>query len=156
MWLKMRKSGNSLAIQWLRFSAFTAVALGSISGWGAKIPQAVWPKDKWEKALCIYFNISHFWSRLLYIYWNFVWYHSPSAYTAWVLIMWFVHKVTQLLAFNCFYNIFTEWTIFLSLSNTSLQCLLACISFDERSAVMTKFAPLHAIWFSFALTFLIF
>ena len=32
--------GNFLAVQWLRFGAFTAVGLGSISGWGANIPQA--------------------------------------------------------------------------------------------------------------------
>ena len=64
----MRK-GNSLAVQWLRFSAFTAVAPGSVSGWGAKVPQAVWPKDKMRKSTYIYFNTSHFWSCLfLYIY----------------------------------------------------------------------------------------
>ena len=33
-------SGNSLVVQWLGVSAFTAMALGSIPGWGTKIPQA--------------------------------------------------------------------------------------------------------------------
>ena len=33
-------AGNSLAVQWLGLSAFTAMGLGSISGRGTKIPQA--------------------------------------------------------------------------------------------------------------------
>ena len=36
--------GNSLAVQWLGLSAFTAV--GSIPGWGAKILQAAKKKNK--------------------------------------------------------------------------------------------------------------
>ena len=32
--------GNSLEVQWLRFCAFTTKDLGSIPGWGTKIPQA--------------------------------------------------------------------------------------------------------------------
>ena len=34
-------SGNTLAVQWLGLHAFTAEGLGSISGQGTKIPQAV-------------------------------------------------------------------------------------------------------------------
>ena len=33
--------GNSLVVQWLGLSAFTAESLGSIPGRGTKIPQAV-------------------------------------------------------------------------------------------------------------------
>ena len=33
--------GNSLAVQWLRLRAFTAVGLGLMPGQGTKIPQAV-------------------------------------------------------------------------------------------------------------------
>ena len=29
-------------VQWLGLGAFTAVGLGSIPGWGTKIPQAMW------------------------------------------------------------------------------------------------------------------
>ena len=39
--------GNSLAVQWLGLGAFTAQGLGSIPGWGTKIPEAThvaWPK----------------------------------------------------------------------------------------------------------------
>ena len=35
--------GNSLVVQWLRLCAFTAKGLGSIPGWGTKIPHAVEP-----------------------------------------------------------------------------------------------------------------
>ena len=38
--LKVTLRGSSLAVQWLGLSAFTAVALGSVPGWGTKIPQA--------------------------------------------------------------------------------------------------------------------
>ena len=34
--------GNSLVVEWLRIGAFAAVSLGSVSGWGTKISQAVW------------------------------------------------------------------------------------------------------------------
>ena len=33
---------SSLAVQWLGLSTFTARGLGSIPGWGAKIPQVPW------------------------------------------------------------------------------------------------------------------
>ena len=33
-------SGNSLAVHWLGLRAFTAKGLGSIPGWGTKIPKA--------------------------------------------------------------------------------------------------------------------
>ena len=38
--------GNSLAIGWLRFCAFTAEGLGSIPSWGTNIPQATWQGQK--------------------------------------------------------------------------------------------------------------
>ena len=34
--------GTSLVVQRLGLNAFTAIALGLVSGWGSKIPQAVW------------------------------------------------------------------------------------------------------------------
>ena len=34
--------GTSLAVQWLRLRASTAGGMGSISGWGTKIPHATW------------------------------------------------------------------------------------------------------------------
>ena len=37
---------RSLAVQWLGLGDFTAQGLGSIPGWGTKIPQATWPKNK--------------------------------------------------------------------------------------------------------------
>ena len=49
---KIRKNNfprNSLVVQWLGLSAFTAEGPGSIPGWEMKIPQAVWwgqPKTK--------------------------------------------------------------------------------------------------------------
>ena len=42
--LSKSEGGNSLAVQWLRLLTFTAEGQGLIPGWGAKIPQAVWPK----------------------------------------------------------------------------------------------------------------
>ena len=39
--------GTSLAVQWLRLGASNAGGMGSIPGWGTKIPHAVsWPKKK--------------------------------------------------------------------------------------------------------------
>lgn len=40
--LKLDSSRNSLLleIQWLRLFTFTAMSLGSVPGWGSKIPQA--------------------------------------------------------------------------------------------------------------------
>ena len=39
-------TANSLVVQWLELGAFTAEGLCSIPGWGAKIPQAEWPKKR--------------------------------------------------------------------------------------------------------------
>ena len=39
--------GNSLVVQWLGLSAFTAKGTGSIPGQGTKIPQATHQKKKW-------------------------------------------------------------------------------------------------------------
>ena len=38
-------------VQWLGLYAFTAKGLGSIPGWGTKIPQAVWCGQKKKKTL---------------------------------------------------------------------------------------------------------
>ena len=46
-WIKKDISGNSLGVQWLRLSTFTAEGLGSIPG--PKIPQVTWLKRKKEK-----------------------------------------------------------------------------------------------------------
>ena len=34
--------GNSLAVQWLGLHTFTIEGVGSISGWGTKVPQSAW------------------------------------------------------------------------------------------------------------------
>ena len=41
--------GNSLALQWLAFCAFTAYGSGSKPGQGTKIPQAAWQKTNETK-----------------------------------------------------------------------------------------------------------
>ena len=43
--------GNSLAVQWLRFSASTAESLGLIPGQGNKIPHSLWCDQKKKKRL---------------------------------------------------------------------------------------------------------
>ena len=35
-------TGSSLVVQWLGLCALTAEGPGSVSGWGTKIPQAMW------------------------------------------------------------------------------------------------------------------
>ena len=45
----MSQKGNSLAVQWLGLCALTAEGLGSIPGWGTKIPQAMWCGQKKAK-----------------------------------------------------------------------------------------------------------
>ena len=47
--IKTAMYGNSLVVQWLGLSASTATGLGSISGWGAKIPQAVRHGQKFKQ-----------------------------------------------------------------------------------------------------------
>ena len=42
-------SGTSLTVQWLRLHAFNAGHLGSIPGWGTKIPYAIWCSQKKKK-----------------------------------------------------------------------------------------------------------
>ena len=37
-------------VQWLRLCAFNAGIAGSISGWGTKIPYAVWPEREKKKS----------------------------------------------------------------------------------------------------------
>ena len=41
--------GTSLVVQWLRLRAYSAGGIGSIPGWGNKIPPAVWYSQKKEK-----------------------------------------------------------------------------------------------------------
>ena len=48
LWETKRCPGNSLALQWLRLSAFTAVGLA----WGTKIPQASWHGQKKKELSC--------------------------------------------------------------------------------------------------------
>ena len=43
---KVPITGTSLVVQGLRLCAFTARGIGSIPGWGTKIPQDAWPKTK--------------------------------------------------------------------------------------------------------------
>lgn len=38
---RVKNEGNSLLVHWLGRHAFTAEGLGSISGWGGKIPEAM-------------------------------------------------------------------------------------------------------------------
>ena len=42
----MVHQGNSLVVQWLGLYASTAEGMGSIPGWGTKIPHAAGPKGK--------------------------------------------------------------------------------------------------------------
>ena len=53
--IKIFKTWPSLAVQWLGPGAFTAMALGSVPGWGSKILQATWcgQKRKKVKTLCL-------------------------------------------------------------------------------------------------------
>ena len=44
--LKSYCFGNSLAVQWLGLGDFTAEGVGSIPGWGTKIPQAAHGESK--------------------------------------------------------------------------------------------------------------
>ena len=41
--------GLPLVIQWLRLYASNAEGIGSIPGWGIKIPHALWPKNEKHK-----------------------------------------------------------------------------------------------------------
>ena len=45
----MSDHGASLAVQWLRCCTSTAEAMGSIAGWGTKIPHATWHSQKKKK-----------------------------------------------------------------------------------------------------------
>ena len=56
--LKYDTYGNSLTVQWLGLCAFTAEGLGSISGRGTKIPQAVWYGKKKKKEKKTHMNLS--------------------------------------------------------------------------------------------------
>ena len=41
--------GNSLAVQWLELYSFSAEGMGSILGWGSRIPQTAWHGQTKEK-----------------------------------------------------------------------------------------------------------
>ena len=45
-YVQSKHLGDSLVVQWLGFHAFTAEGLGSIPGWGTKIPQTVQHSQK--------------------------------------------------------------------------------------------------------------
>ena len=49
--------GNPLAVQWLGLHTFTAMGLGSLSGQGTKIPQAMQHSQKKKKHIYIYIYI---------------------------------------------------------------------------------------------------
>ena len=40
-WLEKQDIGTTLAVQWLRLHAPTAGGMGSIPGWGTKVPHAI-------------------------------------------------------------------------------------------------------------------
>ena len=44
--IKKKSEGTSLAVQWLRLCASNARGMGSIPGWGTKIPYVVWHGHK--------------------------------------------------------------------------------------------------------------
>ena len=46
---KMKWIGTYLVVQWLRLHASTARDVGSIPGWGTKIPHAMWCSQKVKK-----------------------------------------------------------------------------------------------------------
>ena len=43
---KLTHNGNSLVVQWLGLSTFTAMDPGLIPDWGTKMPQASWHGQK--------------------------------------------------------------------------------------------------------------
>lgn len=43
LYLKLHSARYSLDVQWVRTHRFHCWGLGSITGWGIKIPQTVWP-----------------------------------------------------------------------------------------------------------------
>ena len=45
----MGRRGTCLAVQWLRLHVSTEGGMGSIPGWGTKIPYAVWHGQKKKK-----------------------------------------------------------------------------------------------------------
>ena len=48
--------GTSLVVQWLRLQVSPARGMGSILGWGTKIPHIVWPQKKKKK--CCGLNVA--------------------------------------------------------------------------------------------------
>ena len=62
-------SGNSLVVQWLRLHAFIAEGVGSIPGWGTKIPEATWcGQKKGNEILTHAYNMDEPWGH--YAEWN--------------------------------------------------------------------------------------
>ena len=57
----MSQKGNSLAVQWLGLCALTAEGLGSIPGWGTKIPHAAQrdQKKRRKKKKTMLFKLLH-------------------------------------------------------------------------------------------------
>ena len=46
---KKKEKGNFLVVQCLGLCAFTAEGLGLIPGWGTKVPQPMWHRQKTPK-----------------------------------------------------------------------------------------------------------
>ena len=94
LWTKDKLSplGTSLAVWWLRLCTSNAGGMGSIPGWGTKIPYAVWHDQKKKKNLSLFVSS---WDRLplktlltLYhsneTYWENIW----SAYLQVIRFFW--------------------------------------------------------------------
>ena len=116
--------GNSLAIQWLGHSTFTSEGLGSISGWGTKIPQAMAQPTK-KPVSCIItlpplrptiVNIAYLWTFLLIFFLSLILYLALSFIfsavkysTVWIYHKLFIHypifghlgKFVYCLIFHC-------------------------------------------------------
>ena len=55
--------GNSLTVQWIEFSSFTAASLDLIHGQGTKFSEATWSSKRKKKKINIYIYIVY---RILY------------------------------------------------------------------------------------------
>ena len=100
LWTKDKLSllGTSLEVWWLRLWASNAGGMGSIPGWGTKIPYAVWHDQK-KKNLSLFVSS---WERpplktllALYhsneTYWENIW----SAYLQDIIFFWWVKIVRK-------------------------------------------------------------
>ena len=95
--------GNCLAIQWLGLSTYTSEGLGSISGWGTKIPQTM-AQPTTKPVSCIItppttvVNIAYLWtfvlifflSLILYLALSFI-FSAVKYSTVWIYHKLFIH-----------------------------------------------------------------